>query len=212
MCGRFANHLTDMGNWHSLLEDWPAGCQTGFNVAPGQVIPVLTGDGLRPMAWSLVPRWAKSSELKYATFNARVETAAEKPAFRGAWKAAQRCLIPVLGYYEWRAQEGLKQPYFVHQRGGEPLMLAGLWDYWHGDAEEVYSCTILTRQAHPAIDWLHDRMPCVIDHEQSHAWLYDPHSMAPDGVPDAEALEVYAVERAVNNVRNQGAELIKPRQ
>lgn len=38
--------------------------------------------------FGLLPFWAKSATLARSTYNARSETAAEKPSFRNAWKKA----------------------------------------------------------------------------------------------------------------------------
>lgn len=49
--------------------------------------------------WGLVPTWAKEIGVGVRAFNARIETAAEKPTFRSAF-AKRRCLLPADGYYE----------------------------------------------------------------------------------------------------------------
>ena len=47
----------------------------------------------------------------------RAETAAEKPSFREAMKK-RRCLVPADGFYEWRTEEGRKQPFRIGMKGG----------------------------------------------------------------------------------------------
>ena len=116
MCGRYANHVEVMGEWLGILGDWPGESATGFNVAPTQPVPVACNDGTRTMRWGLVPRWSKEAAPKYATFNARLESAADKPAFRDAWRQSRTCLLPALGYYECRSEQGIKQPYFHKDR------------------------------------------------------------------------------------------------
>jgi len=56
------------------------------------------------MRWGLVPMWAKDEKIGNQLINARVETVAEKPAFRAAFKD-RRCLIPASGYFEWVRHE-----------------------------------------------------------------------------------------------------------
>ena len=76
--------------------------------------------------------------------SARAETAADKPAFRAAFKR-RRCLIPTSGFYEWQATDGRKQPMHIHAADGGLLSLAGLWEVWHApDGGELETCTILT--------------------------------------------------------------------
>ena len=82
------------------------------------------------MRWGLVPHWAKEAKTRYSTFNARVETAAQKPDFREPL-AHRRCIIPATGFYEWQPLEtGKKRPWYFENIDGQALALAGLWDHW----------------------------------------------------------------------------------
>ena len=209
MCGRFANQLTELGPWAEILHEWPDNLQTGFNVAPTQTIPVFhsrVGIGMR---WGLIPHWSKEPASKYATFNARIEGIETKPAFRDAWRKGQRCLIPALGYYEWRKEGTVKQPYFIRRKDGDPIVFGGIWDDWHQG--ELLSCSILTRDAEEPLAGLHPRMPIMISPDHAEAWLEAPMNKIQPLLdkPFAEALEIIQVDRAVNNVRNQGRELIE---
>jgi len=56
------------------------------------------------MRWGLVPSWAKQIDSGYSMFNARVETVAEKPAFRSAFKT-RRCIIPADSYFECSTEQ-----------------------------------------------------------------------------------------------------------
>ena len=66
--------------------------------------------------WGLVPFWAKDKPIGNRTINARLESVAEKPAVRKAFKK-RRCLIPGNGLYGWTGKAGNKQPYY-HPSGG----------------------------------------------------------------------------------------------
>lgn len=210
MCGRFANHVTAMHDWTAILKDWPAGVVAGFNVVPSQIIATFTPEGSLAARWGLVPPWSQTVSSKYATFNARLESVAEKPAFRAAWSHGQRCLIPALGYYEWKTEEGGKQPYFVHGADGGPLVFAGLYEPGRG-YDIPASCTIITRPADAELVGLHARMPVMLAPAQSDDWLHGPLSAAMElalGERPA-AVDVYPVSREVNNPRHQGADLIR---
>lgn len=210
MCGRYANHVRAMHDWSALLGDWPTDVVLGFNIAPTRMIPAFTATGGVAMRWGLIPGWADPASMSYATFNARLESVREKPAFRSAWRHHRRCLVPALGYYEWRQEAGSKQPYFVHLPPSEPLLLAGLYE---PAREQVpASCTILTRAADPHMVRLHDRVPVILpaarigqwlsaDDEGDDRWL-DELAPAP--------LQFYPVSRRVNQAREDDADLILP--
>jgi len=208
MCGRFANHVNDMHRWVELLRDWPADIPTGFNVGPTQSVPVVTREAVQAMRWGLIPAWSKESRPKYATFNARLESVAEKPAFRQPWKKQQNCLIPILGYYEWKTTSAGKRAYFVQSdEVGHPLAMAGLWEQRAGE----YSFTVLTEPAADNMQSLHSRMPVMLSPQTAELWLAGKLELK---LEDHRGLRVgmqyYRVKSDVNNVRNQGAQLIAP--
>lgn len=171
--------------------------------------------------WGLVPAWAKDESVGVRSFNARSETAASKPTFRTA-VAKRRAVVPATGYYEWRkAPDGTKQPFFIHRSEGD-LLLAGLYEWWRapGDAAAPWllSATILTRAATGELATIHDRMPVFLERDRLDEWL-DPattgddglvHSIAEQGGRIAHALEFYAVDRRVGNVRNDDPSLMAP--
>jgi len=83
------------------LWDW----EPRYNIAPGAVIPAVAFNGQKertvvPMRWGLHPSWRKEPPEGRPLFNARVETAKEKPSFRTPYKR-RRALIPTTGWYEW---------------------------------------------------------------------------------------------------------------
>ncbi len=101
------------------------------------------------------------------TFNARIEEAKDKPAFRAVWRHG-RCLISATGYYEWTGERGAKQPHFIHPAGNdETLFFAGLASRW----EDLLTCTILTRVGNDTTADLQHRMPVILDPEEGDAWL-----------------------------------------
>jgi putative SOS response-associated peptidase YedK len=165
------------------------------------------------LRWGLVPAWSRSAAGAAKMINARAETVAEKPAYRGAFERF-RCLIIADGFYEWqRGEAGAKRAFHITRASGEPFAFAGLWSVWHrGEPDAVRSCTIVTTAASPAIAALHDRMPVILDQAQEDAWL-DPGTPAPvlaellHGLP-AQATALRPVGPAVNNVRCDGPECL----
>jgi putative SOS response-associated peptidase YedK len=206
MCGRFHNHVKDMHNWTDVLRDWPQNSELGYNVSPTAMVPVVTNAGTVTARWGLVPSWEKAFSTKYPTHNARLETASEKPSFRSAWKNSRTALIPVAGFYEWRKEGSIKQPYFIH-KPEDLLVFAGLWEQW----DDRVSFTILTTQAEGEIAKLHHRMPVMLNKSDAISWLEKG-----NGVEEmlsrssvSESLEIYAVSTQVNASNTQGPELIQ---
>ncbi len=180
--------------------------------------------------WGLVPSWAKDPSVGNRMINARAETVAEKPAYRRAL-AKRRCLVPADGFYEWQAQEGqttkagkpVKQPYFLHPADGTGLAMAGLYEWWRDKEVEdedapgawLLSTTILTTAARDNVGRIHDRMPVAVAPSLRDAWL-NPETPGPDVLarvlapPPKGFWDIYPVSTAVNSVRNQGPELVRP--
>lgn len=212
MCGRYANHIDALRDWAEVLGDWPGDLPTSFNVAPTTDNPVVTATGWSVMRWGLVPHWSKQARTKYATINARADKVATTPAYRAAWKRGQRCLVPACGYYEWRKTPDGKQPWYIHRADRVPLMFAGVWDRWQDDNASLHSYSIITTEALPAIEHIHGRMPLGLPIEAAEEWLHgEPGDCHRWLAPQPESsLTAHPVSTAVNNPRNDGAELIEP--
>lgn len=194
-----------------------------FNIAPTTTIPVLTATQenaeLYAMRWGLVPGWAKDLKKLPNLFNARVETAAEKPSFRTAVRR-RHAAVPMDGWYEWVAQpdgRGRKQPFFMSAPGDEGLMMAALWEQWRDPSgATLLSATIVTTDAVGPLRKVHDRMPLVLRSDVLAAWL--EHSIVdPRELVDSTALEEWADEIEirpvgfdVSNTRNDGPQLLEP--
>lgn len=192
-------------------------------------------DEVRELAivkWGLVPSWAKDPGIGSRMINARVETLTEKPAYRRA-VARRRCLLPADGYFEWyspsdpdaprgRSGKPIKQPFFIHPADGEVLAMAGLYEFWRdpalpeGDpAAWLWTATVITTSAPDELGRIHDRMPMCVRPQQWDAWL-DPEQQ--DGAAAVDLLTPAApgwltadpVSTEVNNVRNNGPELVAP--
>ena len=191
-----------------------------YNVAPTDPAAVIIAhDGERFLThhrWGLIPSWAKDRAIGARMINARAETVATQPAFRDAL-GPRRCIIPATRFYEWRRNGAARIPFSIHHRDGAPMSFAGLWDTWTDRAtgEQVPSCTIITTAANDFMSSLHNRMPVILDDEGLARWL-DP---AVDDMADLlellvpcpdDVLATYQVSQLVNNVRNDGPELIQP--
>jgi putative SOS response-associated peptidase YedK len=137
-----------------------------------------------------VPGWAP--DLKFGTrcINARAETVAKLPAFRGAFRK-RRCLVPVNAFFEWSGEKGERTKWRISVREEPLFALAGLWEWWQDreGGEAIASFTIITCAANAAIAPLHDRMPVILRETDYARWL----EASADGQPllapfDSESL------------------------
>ncbi|HWD24851.1 MAG TPA: SOS response-associated peptidase, partial [Acidimicrobiales bacterium] len=121
--------------------------------------------------WGLIPSWMRHGAGLPQMHNARAESVATKPAFRGAF-IHRRVAVLAEGYYEWRRMPGAKpQPFYIHRTDGAPLAFAGLWESSMGDGHRVRSTAIITTAAGPDTEAVHDRMPVILDDDLLDLWL-----------------------------------------
>ena len=208
--------------------------QPRYNIAPSQAIVAIIRAASRDDAggdvdalarvpalfgWGLVPSWAKDPSMGARMTNARAETIAEKPSFRTPFRR-RRCLIPASGFYEWQATgTGPKQPVWISRPDGGLISFAGLWDAWLGaDGSELETATIITTEANETLRPFHHRMPVILNPDSFGAWLgngtddrFDREAAGELLQPAPEdSVRVVPVGRAVNDIRNDGPELLTP--
>jgi putative SOS response-associated peptidase YedK len=239
VCGRFVSATTPdrIADYFGAVVPTQVEAESlgqNFNVAPTQDVYGLVGasDGtarLTVFHWGLVPGWAKDRSVGSRMINARMETLAEKPVFKKLLPA-KRCIVPMDGFYEWRDPvEGgpvnakgkpVKRPVFVSRHDGAPLAAAGLWTAWKDPADPegrfLHSTTVITTSATRLMEDLHDRMPVLLPERSWASWL-DPANHDVAGLlavlddPEADdLLRLQPVSTQVNNVRNNGPELVEP--
>ncbi len=227
MCGRFAQPRS-AEELARIFHARPAVELAGdrFNVAPtDQVAAVVEHHGERVVdafRWGLVPFYAKSARDGARLINARAETVETSAAFRTSFRR-HRCIVPAEAFYEWRRERDPQtgkvirsEPFAIRREDGELLALAGLWASWSDPetAERLYTCSIITTDPNELVARIHNRMPVVLDRSDWDAWLAEGtaaeelrrllHPSPP------EELAAYAVSSAVNNVRNDGPDLLAP--
>ena len=226
MCGRFALYgpislRRDMKpeewDWLLPLVDRIEHRPPRFNFAPTQTAPIVHAAAERTviedMRWGLVPAWARDAKIGNKAINARVETVAEKPMFRSAFKT-RRCLVPANGYFEWKGAAPNKQPYFIHAPDKSMLLFAGLWERWWPvkDAEPVQTFTIVTGPPGLVSGDIHDRAPVILPSALWNDWLTAEPARALEllaAVPEPE-LTYYPVSKAVGAPRNSKPDLVEP--
>ncbi|KGN39360.1 SOS response-associated peptidase [Knoellia subterranea] len=212
------------------------------NMAPTKQAPVVLtrtprGDDsadptrqLRLLTWGLVPSWAKDPKSGVRMINARAESVLDKPAYAKA-AARRRCIVPAQGWYEWQVSptatdakgKPLKQPFFTSRADGASCAFAGLYEFWRDPAVAdnddpaawLTTFTIITTEAEPGLDRIHDRQPLVLEADEWSSWL-DPGLTDLDRIaallePHAAGrFTAYPVSRAVSSNRSNGPQLLDP--
>jgi putative SOS response-associated peptidase YedK len=218
MCGRFT--LTDpdplrLRRRFNLSESVEVDERPRFNIAPTDPVLAIRENGggrsVGRLRWGLMPgRWAEGHR---SLINARAETIERQPAFRESFRE-RRCLIPADGFYEWRTDENGKQPVWISRADGELYAFAGVWAAVPGrSGRPVHSCAIVTCEPNGLMRPIHDRMPVILAPEAEPAWLSaDARSRELLEVlrpADDEVLTVREVVDSVNDVRNDGPQLLE---
>jgi putative SOS response-associated peptidase YedK len=219
MCGRYVIGAPEDISERFQLRQLTINLPRTYNAAPSELLPVIFEDDAgereaRLMQWGLVPRWSKGGDkASVAPINARAESLLEKPMFRPLMKN-RRCLIPANGFYEWQQRAGGKQPFYISVLNEPLFAFAGLYDEKPQENGEVIgSYTMVTTTANELVAPFHNRMPVILHQDDEEEWLSRDitdglaveHLLQPY---PAGAMEAHPVSRAVNNVRNDGPELI----
>lgn len=175
MCGRFFVDPDDMSDAELIalldrektkVEDTRDVHLTFGEIKPGERSGVIAMNRKLQRS-AFVMQWGYHVNKKLL-FNARSETAAEKPTFRQSM-LERRCLIPASAYFEWDHREKTSQKYRFYVPERKMIYLAGLYRFEEDTPLPVF--TILTREAAPDIACFHDRMPVIIPDHLKDDWL-----------------------------------------
>jgi putative SOS response-associated peptidase YedK len=228
MCGRYTNTSgpEELNDRFRVPIRSDAGTHR-YNIAPTEaVLAIVAPKGeqeARLLRWGLVPPWANDLSGAAKMINARMETVASKPAFRGLIpKASRRALQIADGYYEWLKAEKRgepRQPFHFRVDDGGPFAFAAIWTPANVGGEWVQSVALLTCDSAPnrVAAAIHDRMPVILaDREAQQAWL-DPalgaqEALALCGALPAERLSARPANPAVNRAgvpELEGPELLR---
>ena len=170
----------------------------------------LASASLDLLKWGLIPYWCKDPKGGRKPINAKAETVGSLPTFRDAY-SRRRCILPVDGFFEWRAAQGGKQPYAIAMRDGSPFGIAGIWENWKDPAsgEWVRTFAVITVPANELVAQIHDRMPAILKPESYDRWL----GLEPDprelliSYP-AQPMRMWSISRRVNKPENDDALLL----
>ena len=232
MCGRYVSPDTA-----AIERAWHIGRHNNnpfrrrYNVLPTTQVPIIrrTPDAdeleLTEARWGLIPPWWSKPKPPTSTINARSEEAAGKPMWRFPYREA-RCLIPALGWYEWKPMERTdpatgevntyKQPFYLRVEREGPVCFAGLMSTWAPEGGEPrLTCAILTRAPSPSAAEVHDRMPVILPEAAHREWL-DPELQDAGKVGEIIRLTAmgdvkhHPVSTRLNSAKTDDEELIRP--
>jgi putative SOS response-associated peptidase YedK len=206
----------------------PSDWKPRYNLNPHEDIPAVYYDPflkervLRTMHWNLIPSKLENRDKvvefdsQYSTFNARIETVATAPTFQEAWRS-QRCLVVVDGIIEWVGEKRRKVPHLIRHKDRIPFAMAGLWSRWQGSAsgEEMWSCTVIVKDADDWYSQFHDRMAVLLAPESYEQWL-DPRRtqgqlelLNKSAYHKDDELEFFPISKLVNNSHNDSPECLE---
>ena len=219
MCGRFTNHLT----WEQIVElyeitniDYRPNLRPNYNIAPTQTVPVVRqgddGNQLVLMRWGFERHWAKNSII-----NATAEKVAKSSVFRKAFDE-RRCIVPADGFFEWKSEEGKRQPYRITLVDERPFAFAGIWEKWQADKEgkdfaegdEIETFCIITTTPNAMMKSIHRRMPVILDEQTYGPWLDRSGGTDLLAPYDTDQMTAYRVSTRVNSVKNNDVECVTP--
>ncbi len=207
MCGRYYVDISnDKLSFVSNINEIEY--EKNYNVAPQTLAPCIIDNKVVIANWGYFPDWLKNQSNPRPLFNTRYESLLEKKTFTSAFKNS-RCLIPISGWYEWKEEDGIKQPYYFFDTSESLLFAAGL--YWNRSSGDLET-SIITREAVSLLQPIHNRSPLLLTSESKDLWISD----APSEEIYTEVLgytysdiQFYKVDRAVNNPKNNNDSLIK---
>jgi putative SOS response-associated peptidase YedK len=191
-----------------------------YNGAPSQELMVLRRNPetrertLQLLRWGLIPSWTKDAKGGRKPINARAETIASSPMFKAAY-AKRRCLLPIDGFFEWKAIKGskTKQPYALAMKDRSPFAVAGIWENWtRPDTDEaIRTFAVITCEANELVSQIHDRMPVIIAPTDYDRWLGqepDPRDLMKPF--PAEPMTMWPISTRVNSPKNDDEGLLEP--
>ena len=229
MCGRYALNISG----EDLALEFAAGVPntaltaSNWNISPTTPIPFIAADNqagdarqIHMARWGLIPSWAKDATRQSNAINARVESIAEKPTFKSAFRS-RRCLIPATGYYEWATELGQykpKQPFYISNTDKSSIAIAGIYEEWINPQTSlpITTAAIITREVAGILKPVHHRMPVILPKSLWSSWLSNK-TLSGDEISDYlrmidlekpdTGLTFWPVSDEVNNARNSGAQL-----
>jgi putative SOS response-associated peptidase YedK len=161
----------------------------------------------------LITHWCNDPQGGRRPINAKAESVSRLPTFRDAY-ALRRCIVPVDGFFEWRATRGVgrKQPYAIAMKDGSPLGLAGLWENWCDPNTDEWERTfaVITVPSNELVGQIHNRMPAILKpetYDRSLGLERDPHDLL-ISYP-SEPMTMWPISTRVNKPENDDPSILE---
>ncbi len=193
MCSNFQPIKRDRQEWvkQHFACDLPAG-DWRPEAYPTYPAPFIYLDNGKPRCelaqFGLVPHWAPDKK-KYGlrTYNARSETAQEKPSYREAWKERRLGLALMESFYEPNWETGKAVRWRIKRTDSQPIAVASIWERITDKetGEVIFSFSMLTINAtgHELMKHFHrpedeKRSIVVLTDNEYQEWLHANHDQA----------------------------------
>lgn len=140
-------------------------------IFPTNIVPVIAPDGAQAMHWGMPLIGGK-----YRVINSRSDKLWGNREYKHLLTTNQRCLVPIVYYYEWLKKDEKTKVRYNFRMEDEPVMyIAGIYKV---KDVETPSFSIITTEASKHVAWIHDRMPLILPPDARKEWL------APGGAVD----------------------------
>ena len=176
-----------------------------YNLSPGQQLPAVTGEN--GSAEINQVRWGDRESGK----TVRTEIPIEKLTEVIQDDKAERCILPLSGFFVWKDEQEESHPFFVRLLNSPVMSVAGVY---HDKKSEYLS--IVTTEAHSLIQPMSDRMPLFMKQKVALQWL-EPSIDTEDLIEEIKKdpfmltdLSVTRVSKDVNDPTNNSPDLIQP--
>lgn len=196
----------------------PTSFQSRYNVAPSQLVPVITQGEPRGFSffyWGQPPGWTKNRTLAEKIINVRSEQINERPTLKKILKS-NRCIIPADGFYSWK-KFGKKSliPWRFTLKDKSIVSMAGFWEeYDDEEGNDFHTFTLLTVPANDFVASVCERMPAILAKEAEQAWLdknTDENSLPQLLAPfSSETFDGFAVSPQLNSIAFDRPSLVLP--
>jgi len=194
-----------------------------FNVAAWQDVPAIRrhagqSEGVM-LRWGLIPSWTLGQPDAQGVLSVELDQIERGDAFRGAWLCSQRCIVPVSGFYTWQlTSDRYRQPFFIRVMDRMVFGLAGIWDRWVGEGDDVIeSCSLISVPANELMADIANtdqRMPAILRRKDYERWLQGTPVEAKGALRpyDARSMQAYPVSPRINSLAHDDFGLIQPAQ